>query len=134
MLPAVAVSRGLPVSESSDSGQYSCQFTAVCFLVFKPNNNNIWCLSCSTDDIARQRSSTEVKSDPPEKLPVSHQKLSPVALSEEINKEENQESVKPEPPTKEAEALVDKVAKRDHRPGKVLRKTISVLPPIKYKQ
>ncbi|XP_070803034.1 dual specificity tyrosine-phosphorylation-regulated kinase 4 [Pituophis catenifer annectens] len=86
------------------------------------------------DDIARQQSSTEVKSDPPEKLPVSHQKLSPVALSEEINKEENQESVKPDTPAKETEPLNDKVAKRDHRPGKVLRKNISILPPIKYKQ
>ncbi|KAG8142687.1 hypothetical protein E2320_005889, partial [Naja naja] len=86
------------------------------------------------DEIARQQSGTEVKTNPPEKLPVSHQKLSPVALSEEINKEENQSSVKQETPTKEAEPPVDKVAKREHRPGKVLRKNTSILPPIKYKQ
>ncbi|XP_026533032.1 dual specificity tyrosine-phosphorylation-regulated kinase 4 [Notechis scutatus] len=86
------------------------------------------------DEIARQQSSTEVKTDPPEKLPLSHQKLSPVALSEEINKEENQSSVKQETPTKEAEPPVDKVTKRELRPGKVLRKNTSILPPIKFKQ
>ncbi|XP_032077771.1 dual specificity tyrosine-phosphorylation-regulated kinase 4 [Thamnophis elegans] len=86
------------------------------------------------DDVARQQSSTEVKSDPPEKLPASHPKLSPVALSEEINKEENRNSAKQDTPAKEGESPMEKVAKKEHRPGKTLRKNASILPPIKYKQ
>ncbi|XP_070610799.1 dual specificity tyrosine-phosphorylation-regulated kinase 4 [Erythrolamprus reginae] len=85
-------------------------------------------------DAARQPSSTEVKPDPPENVPVSHLKPSPVALSEEVNKEENQVSVKQETAPMEAEPPMEKVPKRDHRPGKGLRKNTSVLPPIKYKQ
>ncbi|XP_013918798.1 PREDICTED: dual specificity tyrosine-phosphorylation-regulated kinase 4-like [Thamnophis sirtalis] len=86
------------------------------------------------DDVAWQQSSTEVKSDPPEKLPASHPKLSPVALSEEINKEENRNSAKQDTPAKEGESPMEKVAKKEHRPGKTLRKNASILPPIKYKQ
>ncbi|XP_063164461.1 dual specificity tyrosine-phosphorylation-regulated kinase 4 isoform X2 [Candoia aspera] len=86
------------------------------------------------DDIAWQPSSTEVKSDPPERLPVSYQKLSPVALAQETNKEGNQDPGKQDTPGKEREALMDKAARRDHRAEKVLHKNTSILPPIKYKQ
>ncbi|XP_007435736.2 dual specificity tyrosine-phosphorylation-regulated kinase 4, partial [Python bivittatus] len=86
------------------------------------------------DDIAWQQSSTEVKSDPPEKLPVSYQKLSPIALSQEINKEENQDASKQDTPVKEVEAPMDKAAKRDRGAEKVLHKNTSILPPITHKQ
>ncbi|KAL7976313.1 hypothetical protein Chor_002532 [Crotalus horridus] len=85
-------------------------------------------------DIVRQQPSTEAKSDPPEKLPVSYRKRSAFALSPEINKEERQSSGKRDSPMKEAEPPVDKAAKREHRAGKVLCKNTSTLPPIKHKQ
>ncbi|XP_029142451.1 dual specificity tyrosine-phosphorylation-regulated kinase 4 [Protobothrops mucrosquamatus] len=86
------------------------------------------------DDIVRQQPSTEAKSDPPEKLPVSYRKCSALAVSPEINKEEKQSPGKRDSPAKEVEPPVDKAAKREHRAGKALRKNTSTLPPIKHKQ
>uniref|UniRef100_A0ABM5GL78 dual-specificity kinase n=1 Tax=Pogona vitticeps TaxID=103695 RepID=A0ABM5GL78_9SAUR len=74
----------------------------------------------------------EVKSDAPEKVPVTSQKLSPIISSQDIHGNENQEVRKEDTPGKEVENPVDKTAKRDHRTEK--HKNTSILPPIKYKQ
>lgn len=74
----------------------------------------------------------EVKSDAPEKVPVTSQKLSPIISSQDIEGNENQELRKEDTPEKQVENPVDKTGKRDHRMEK--HKNTSILPPIKYKQ
>ncbi|XP_060635546.2 dual specificity tyrosine-phosphorylation-regulated kinase 4 [Anolis sagrei] len=84
------------------------------------------------DEINWHHLNGEVKTDPPEKVSATNQKLSSIASLQEIN--DNEDVSKQDTPEKELEMPVDKAAKRDHRNEKAMQKNTSILPPIKNKQ
>ncbi|XP_062989506.1 dual specificity tyrosine-phosphorylation-regulated kinase 4 [Elgaria multicarinata webbii] len=80
------------------------------------------------DEIIWHHSTGEVKSVPPEMLPA------PIISSQETNEDGSHDTTKQDTLEKELEGPMEKAVKRDHRAEKIMHKSTSILPPIKYKQ